>query len=123
MSVEIFSNEEGAVFICNTTDWAFGPKMPGANVAEAFLKYLTKDARLFTDSELETRWAEFNLTRMGCPYGHREVDVDAYGDETIFTCMHKNCTAQWDIAGEVVHDEDETDPEHEMSRAEALGEF
>ena len=116
MSVEIFSNEDGAVFVCNTTDWAFGPKMPGANVAEAFLKYLPQDPRRYTDKELGTKWYDFNCDKMVCPEGHKKADVETYGDETIFTCMAKGCKAQWNLAGEEITEESEE--EKRMARAE-----
>lgn len=119
MSVEIFSNEDGAVFICNTTEWAFGPKMPGANVAEAFLKtFVGTDPRRYTDSELSARWADFLTGKMICPYGHQDADVENYGDETIFSCMEKGCEAQWNLAGEEITEESEE--EKRMNYAEAI---
>jgi hypothetical protein len=120
MGVRIFSNTEGAVFYCSTTDWAFGPLMPGENVAEAFLKTLTRDARLYKDHQLKSAWNDFNATKMVCPYDHREADVDTYGNETIFTCMAKGCKAQWNLAGEVVSEDEEEDDD--LTEAERLGE-
>lgn len=108
MSVEIFSNENGAVFVCSTTDWAFGPKMPGENVAEAFLQTFQRpdDPRSYTDSELEKKWADFNETKMVCPNGHRKADPTTYGRETIFMCWEKGCKARWNLEGPIT-DEDE----------------
>lgn len=135
MSVEIFSNENGAVFVCNTSDWAFGPLMPGENVAEAFLKTFQRpdDPRRYNDAELEKLWSDFRK-KLTCPYGHFEqADVETYGDTTIFTCMEKGCSAQWNLEGEelcgqcgLTGDEcdcDEcADTERRMSEAERLGE-
>lgn len=120
MSVEIFSNENGAVFVCNTTDWAFGPKMPGENVAEAFLQTFQRpdDPRRYTDSELEAKWTAFQQ-RMICPFGHQEADVDTYSNQTVFSCMAKGCKAQWNLEGNVIEDEDEED---DLTEAERLGE-
>lgn len=104
MGVRIFSNNDGAVFYCSTSQWAFGPLMPGENVAEAFLKTATKDFRLLTDADLESKWSEFDRTLMTCPNGHHETDVTEYGDETVFACMEKGCKAQWNLAGEKIED-------------------
>lgn len=81
-------------------------------------KYLPQDPRRYTDSELESRWTEFNLTRMGCPYGHREADVEAYGDETVFTCMAKDCKAQWNLAAEEITEESEQEKLKQMALPE-----
>lgn len=107
MGVRIFSNEDGAVFYCSTSQWAFGPMMPGANVAEAFAKTATTDFRLLSDADLESKWNEFDRTLMTCPVGHHETDVESYGDETIFTCMAKDCKAQWNLAGEPLIGDDQ----------------
>jgi hypothetical protein len=119
MSVGVFSNTEGAVFYCTTTDWAFGPVMPGENVAEAFLKYLPKDARLYEDHELESAWNRFNETLMHCPYGHDKPDPELYGDKIVFSCCEDGCKVQWDLQGNVIEEEDEDD---DLTEAERLGE-
>ena len=122
MSVEIFSNGDGAVFICNTTDWAFGPKMPGENVAEAFLATFQRpdDPRHYSDSDLASKWAEFNAKLMVCPNGHRKADPTTYGNETIFCCWEKGCKVEWNLAGEEIKDDaDEVDHESDMALAES----
>jgi hypothetical protein len=105
MGVEIFSNENGAVFVCNTTEWAFGPRMPGENVAEAFLRSFGRgdDPRNLTDAQLESRWADFQQTKMSCPYGHyMKADVTCYAKQTIFECMEKGCKARWNLDGQEI---------------------
>ena len=45
---------------CSTSMWAFGPIMYSPDEAEAFLEYLgKKDARWFTDKELESKYYDF----------------------------------------------------------------
>ena len=60
MSVCIFEGKDGkAVVYCSTTDWAFGPVMESADVAQAFLSSLAVDARTLPDPEMERLYAEF----------------------------------------------------------------
>jgi len=62
MSVCILDGVDGALFYCSTSDWGFGPLMKDQEEAEAFLAYLKqfeKDARRYSDSELERRFGDF----------------------------------------------------------------
>lgn len=49
----------GAAFMCDTSDWFFGPLMPDADTAEDFEKFLGCDPRSLTNTDLENRWGEF----------------------------------------------------------------
>lgn len=59
------STSTNAVLYCSTTDWAFGPVFydygdhDAYERAEAFLKWLPKDARTYTDSELESKYTDW----------------------------------------------------------------
>jgi len=61
MGVRILCNEENdrACLYCSTTMWAFGNIMYSREEAEAFLEYLSKDARRYTDKELESEYYNF----------------------------------------------------------------
>lgn len=59
MGWEIISSDRGAVFICNTTDIAFGPIMYNEDEAEDFAKWLGKDPRTFTNDELSDLYNKF----------------------------------------------------------------
>lgn len=100
MSVQILEGGNGgAVFYCSTSDWAFGPLMPDAEIAEAFL-------RTFIE---------------GCPLGHKgKVDIDNQGNGiTHFSCYEQGCKAVWDLQGNVIDEEEDTD---DLTEAERLGE-
>ena len=58
MGVEIISNHRADVFICNTSDVAFGPVMtPGT--AEDFQEWLQVDPRRYDTDELCHKYNEF----------------------------------------------------------------
>ena len=62
MAVRILHNEEDdyCCLYCSVSMWAFGPIMYSLDEAEEFLEYLgKKDARLFTDKELESKYYDF----------------------------------------------------------------
>ena len=53
MSVEIVTNDTTAdVFVCNTTERAFGPVME-VGTAEAFMEWLTDDPRAYMPDKLD----------------------------------------------------------------------
>lgn len=54
MSVEILEDKHGKkVMFCNTTMWAFGPVFYKNENAEDFIEWLPKDARTYSENELE----------------------------------------------------------------------
>jgi hypothetical protein len=69
MSVVVLSGKaegvEHACFVCNTSDWAFGPlfdregDMSAEEVVDAFLEWLPNDPREYSDSELASRHCDF----------------------------------------------------------------
>jgi hypothetical protein len=65
MSVRILHDGETAAFYCSTTEVAFGPLVAEAGEhdavdrAEAFLRWLPKDARVYTLSELLTQFSDW----------------------------------------------------------------
>jgi hypothetical protein len=70
MSIRILEDREthNAVFICNTSGWAFGPVFEDADQAELFLEYLRdvveiRDPRDIPLRVLENHWKEFLLIR------------------------------------------------------------
>jgi hypothetical protein len=80
-----------AVFYCSTSGWAFGPLMPSAEVAEAFLAYLEPtDPRTLTDRDLESRYLDFvrenvcecdtvrETSCSGCKFDGEAVDGQHY---------------------------------------------
>lgn len=52
-----------AVLYCSTSDWAFGPVFTDSDThdaderAEAFCRWLKRDARLLTDAEMHAEYA------------------------------------------------------------------
>lgn len=122
MGVHILANENNAVFYCSTTLWAFGPLMPGYNIAEAFLRtFAGDDPRHYQDAELEHKWSEFQKL-LTCPKGHQMTDVETYGDDTEFSCMKSGCREKWGLDGKPIVDPDseEIDGEAQMEKAERL---
>ncbi len=61
MSVQILTDTENGhkCLYCTTTMWAFGSIFYEDDDVEDFLEWLPKDARLYTDSELETKIYEW----------------------------------------------------------------
>lgn len=62
MGVHILHDKETdyCCLYCSTSMWAFGNIMYSYEEAEAFLEYLgKKDARKFTDKELENKYYDF----------------------------------------------------------------
>lgn len=112
MGVHILSSTEGAAFFCSTTQWAFGPIMPDADIAEAFIRTFGRedDPRSLTDEALETRWNLFRSMLIdACPKGHCgevEVDNQAHG-VTHFTCYAKGCRVTWNLEGSIVEEEED----------------
>jgi hypothetical protein len=55
MAWEILEGEQGEVFICNTTDIAFGPIME-VGTAQDFADWLEDDPRIFTTPDLADKY-------------------------------------------------------------------
>ena len=51
--------ENGAVFYCSTTGWAFGPVMDDEEEAEEFMNWLHGDPRSYTEKDLLNAYAKF----------------------------------------------------------------
>lgn len=58
MGVEVLKGEQGDVFICNTTDTAFGPLMEN-ETGEEFLESLSDDPRVYDPETLSVIYAEW----------------------------------------------------------------
>jgi len=109
VGIQILANSEhGAVFYSPGTDWAFGPVMPDADVAEAFLRTFSRqdDPRLLEDAALEHRWHKFQ-ERLHCPLGHNKANVMLFSNEVHISCMEKGCSYVWDLDGNLVQEEAE----------------
>jgi len=112
MGVRILIDKDSgqAVFYCSTTDWAFGPLMRDADVAETFLNWLAEDPRLLVDHDLESKWTDFLMKRMSCPKcGKAEYDdISVYNtfSHSSYARYYKNteyqchlCKYRWDKDG------------------------
>lgn len=63
MSVRILKGKDGLKCLyCNTTDWAFGPIFYEYEDPEEFLKTLSQDARIYSNSELERKLTNWRLS-------------------------------------------------------------
>lgn len=63
MSVQILTEmSKGSVFVCTTSDTAFGPLMQ-AGTAEEFLEWLNADPREYSTDELCDRYNNFMFDR------------------------------------------------------------
>lgn len=51
--------EDGAVFYCSTSDWAFGPVFASAEDAEKFQEWLTCDPRALSEQDLQARYSDW----------------------------------------------------------------
>ena len=111
MGIQILANpEHGAVFYSSATDWAFGPVMQDADIAEAFLRHLKPtDPRDLSDEDLEKRWNLFQQ-KLTCPQGHSNATVTNFGNgDSHFICLQRNCPEVWDLQGEPVIEPEEED--------------
>lgn len=61
MSVEIVSDDNADVFICNTTEMAFGPVME-AGAGEFFVEWLIDDPRTYEQEMLKQLYDEWYTT-------------------------------------------------------------
>jgi len=116
VGIQILANpEQGAVFYSSSTEWAFGPVMQDADVAEAFLRHLRPaDPRLLDDVELERRWNTFQQ-KLTCPQGHNNASVTNFGNgDSHFICMQRNCPEVWDLQGEPVIEPEEEEEDIEF---------
>lgn len=67
MGLRILHDSTGghAALYCSTTDWAFGPVFyetvdsTAEDQAECFIHWLPQDARRYSDTELERKYAEW----------------------------------------------------------------
>jgi hypothetical protein len=127
VAIQILENPaHGAVFYSSTTDWAFGPVMPDAEVAEAFLRSLGRfnDPRMLTDEQLEKTWYEWKNKLLHCPEDHTDVRVENFSDRTLFYCEERKCSYVWDQDGNLVNeeeDEDEDDSDYVSNSQRFLG--
>jgi len=59
MSVSVITDEYGAVMYCNTSMWAFGPVFNSEEDVWQFKSWLNRDPRDYSESELESKYAEW----------------------------------------------------------------
>jgi len=86
MGVRILRAKSEAVLYCSTTDWAFGPVFSDDDDhdaderAEAFTRWLVKDARTFSDSELQSAYSRW-LDQESAQWAREKDESDAeYAD-------------------------------------------
>uniref|UniRef100_A0A6M3LBQ7 Uncharacterized protein n=1 Tax=viral metagenome TaxID=1070528 RepID=A0A6M3LBQ7_9ZZZZ len=79
-------HDEHACFVCNTTEWAFGPVfderegLSASEVAEKFLEWLPLDPREYADNVLEKGYGDFLAALPGIVKAELEQGDD--DDET-----------------------------------------
>jgi len=76
MGIDVIEGEHYAVLYCNTTMWAFGPTFSSAEDAWAFRQWVDRGPREYSDSELESLYAEWNRTR--------GIDFDSTDEQEAF---------------------------------------
>lgn len=84
MSVHIISGDQIATLFCSTSDWAFGPVFyeeralgkDAAERAEAFLRWLKRDAREFDQPDLERKYLAW-LAQEAAQYRAEEAAEEA----------------------------------------------
>jgi hypothetical protein len=82
MSVRILRAKSEAVLYCSTTDWAFGPVFSDDDDhdaderAEAFCRWLVKDARTLSEEELQSAYSRW-LDQEADQWAREKADEDA----------------------------------------------
>lgn len=70
MGVQVLEEYNGgrAVLYCSTTDWAFGPVFASTDHAQSFLTWLYTDPRGLTDSQLESKYSQWQSVTKLCAF-------------------------------------------------------